>query len=271
MWGIAILPYMERQAAYDMYFGAASLENASVGAVNASNQGKNRELAMMRMTCYECPSDSGAGEQNYPITEMRDDGTSAHNKYTSFQQYQTSYRAVAGSNTGGSWWWDEHGAATRSYLRGVFHTVYMGETGTEHVRRCETFASITDGTSNTAIFVERHKPKNGQTRRATFWSSIPANHLYTMSPKSATLKSVDWTQCLIGSGQSSPTDTYFCGRSAGSYHTGGINTTAADGSVHFVSETINVGTGYNSTTGNAEMGVWGNLCAVAGGEAVSFP
>ena len=37
------------------------MENASLGSVNASNQGRNRELAQMRMSCYECPSDPATG------------------------------------------------------------------------------------------------------------------------------------------------------------------------------------------------------------------
>jgi prepilin-type N-terminal cleavage/methylation domain-containing protein len=96
MWGVSILPFMEQQAAYDLYFGGASLQNATPGAVNASNQGRNRELAQMRMAIYECPSDPGAGQQEFPATEQNDAGASVHGLYTPFQQYLTSYRAVGG-------------------------------------------------------------------------------------------------------------------------------------------------------------------------------
>ena len=274
MWGVSILPFIEQQAAYDMYFGAASLENRSPGAVNASNQGRNRELAQMRMPCYECPSDPGAGQREFAATERRDDGSSSHGKYDPFEQYMTSYRAVGGANTGGTWWWDQDGGAggnVRSYMRGVMHTFYWTG-GTSGVQRMEDFASVTDGTSNTALFVERHRPRNGQTRRATFWSSIPANHVYTSSPSSATLKAHDWDKCLMTCGQSGDNAIWFCARSAGSFHTGGINAAFTDGSVHFISDTINVGIGWAADRGNREMiGVWGCLCAVADGEAVSLP
>jgi prepilin-type processing-associated H-X9-DG protein len=276
MWGVSILPYIEQQAAYDMYFGAAGMENHTVGAVNASNQGKNRDLAQMRMTCYECPSDSGAGQFEYPATERKNDGTNAHSDYTGFQQYTTSYKAVGGANTGGSWWWDQDGGAggdVRSYMRGVMHTFYVKPGAKSGSRSIETFASITDGTTNTLLFVERHRPKNGnEIRRTPFWSSVPANHVYTSSPMSATLRSVDWTTCILTCGQSGDNAVYFCGRSAGSYHSGGINASAADGSVRFMSENVNVGLGWADGRSNLQMiGVWGCLCAVADSEAVSLP
>ena len=45
-----------------------------------------------------------------------------------------------------------------------------------------------------------------------------------------------------------------------------------DGSVHFISETINVGTGWKgSGTPPFDIGVWGNLCAIADGQAIQLP
>ncbi len=95
--GVSLLPFLERQPAFDMYFGAAGLENSTKGAVNASNQGKNKELSQMRMEIYECPSDSGAGRQLSPAT---DDGRSNDTKYNI---YTTSYRAVGGATPRGAW------------------------------------------------------------------------------------------------------------------------------------------------------------------------
>jgi hypothetical protein len=159
-------------------------------------------------------------------------------------------------------------------MRGVMHAYYPpGASGiTSGVSRVETFASITDGTSNTMLFVERHQPRNGQTRRATFWSSITTNHVYTSSPMSATLRSHDWDLCIRTCGQSGDNATWFCGRSAGAYHTGGFNATVADGSVSFITDTINVGMGWAADRTNMQMiGVWGCLCAVADAEVVSIP
>ena len=78
--------------------------------------------------------------------------------------------------------------------------------------------------------------------------------------------------------------------SASSNHTGGVNLAVADGSVQFVSDTINCATTgtagldsvysddphppYNSVnqpTGRSPFGVWGALGSISGGESQSFP
>ena len=90
--------------------------------------------------------------------------------------------------------------------------------------------------------------------------------------KAATLKCHKWQLCIDTCGLSSPQSTYFCGRSSGAYHSGGMNAAFCDGSVHFISETINVGTGWKgSGTPPFDIGVWGNLCAIADGQAIQLP
>ncbi|MBQ9372468.1 MAG: DUF1559 domain-containing protein [Thermoguttaceae bacterium] len=269
MWGVSILPFIEQEQAYQMYFGAAGLANESKGSVNASNQGLNKTLARLRMPIYECPSDIGSGQQLIPST---DDG---HSNYTKFEVYATSYRAIGGANTGGTWWWDDWGASNRQNLRGPVHTVHLGTAtgadGGKYSLKFDSLAAITDGTSNTACFTEHHMSQE-MPRRTTFWSGVAANHIYTCSPKAATLKCHKWQLCIDTCGLSSPQSTYFCGRSSGAYHSGGMNAAFCDGSVHFISETINVGTGWKgSGTPPFDIGVWGNLCAIADGQAIQLP
>jgi prepilin-type N-terminal cleavage/methylation domain-containing protein/prepilin-type processing-associated H-X9-DG protein len=84
-----------------------------------------------------------------------------------------------------------------------------------------------------------------------YYRSLPSNFVYT-----DTLP-INWNR-KVGSG----TQHYSCGNSAfnamhiaaSSYHTGGVNVCMADGSVHFVSETIN-------------YQVWRNVGTRSGGEA----
>jgi prepilin-type N-terminal cleavage/methylation domain-containing protein len=65
-----------------------------------------------------------------------------------------------------------------------------------------------------------------------------------------------------------------------SYHTGGVNTARLDGSVGFVSDTIDVGTRLNEPPGTSatafpvgasKYGVWGALATLEGKESVSVP
>ncbi|MDR1493101.1 MAG: DUF1559 domain-containing protein, partial [Planctomycetaceae bacterium] len=63
--------------------------------------------------------------------------------------------------------------------------------------------------------------------------------------------------------------------SASSYHTGGVNAAIGDGSVTFVSDTINAGTLTDATTpatsGISPFGVWGAVGSVNGGESNTQP
>ncbi|MDD3588534.1 MAG: DUF1559 domain-containing protein, partial [Thermoguttaceae bacterium] len=62
-----------------------------------------------------------------------------------------------------------------------------------------------------------------------------------------------------------------------SYHAGGVNIAMADGSVRFVSDTINVGdpsasisTTYANCEGESPWGIWGAMGTINGGESVAL-
>jgi hypothetical protein len=63
--------------------------------------------------------------------------------------------------------------------------------------------------------------------------------------------------------------------SATSYHISGVNASLLDGSVRFVSDNVDSGTGIAHSdpsvpTGPSPFGIWGNLGARNGGGTVSF-
>lgn len=192
------------------------------------------------MEIYERPNDPGVGQQLIPAT---DDGRP---NYAKFNVWATSSRAVGGANTDGARRRDDRGASNRQGLRGAIHTVHLGTAtgadGGKFSLRFDSLASITDGTSHTAAFVESHSPDETP-RRGTFWSGVAANCIYTGSPKAATLPRRHWSRRLDARGLGSPQNAYFCGRSAGARRSGGMNAAFCDGSARFISETINVGVG----------------------------
>jgi hypothetical protein len=281
VWGLSILPFMEQTAIFEKYNPRTSLANN-----DATNYppGLNREITTLRMNIYECPSDTGAGTLQIPSTEEWITDYTPH-----WEQYTTSYRGVAGINcdntapaANANFYWDDNGWDNYINLRGVFHAVSTYQSSSTDPRNgmkiWESFASLTDGTSNTAIFVERHFIKQARSgsdeavdlRRNTFWASVPRNHTYNMAPRAATFIGNDFATCMATISTEDPTsDAHNCARAAASYHTGGMNVTVGDASVRFVSFTINVGGG--SSGGVPNIGVWGRLCAIADGENVSFP
>lgn len=271
MWGVALLPFMEQAQAFDMYSPAYSLDTETADI-------RNRELASMRMAIYECPTDPGSDTYQIPATEKWNGGT-----YTPFEQYLTSYRAVGGTNAGdhARFFWDDSGWISQNVLKGIFHTVaaYPARSYTdprESMVTVESFSSMTDGSSNTAFFVERHQLKNPDSgdpdldlRRNNFWASVPRNHIYTSTLRAATFLGHDYTLCLTTVALSGD-QVASCSRFAGSYHPEGMNVALGDASVRFVSRTINVGGGWISS-GVLNIGVWGRLCAFADGETFSLP
>jgi prepilin-type processing-associated H-X9-DG protein len=66
---------------------------------------------------------------------------------------------------------------------------------------------------------------------------------------------VTWERCRAASGQSEANKNAYCGRATGSYHPNRVNTCLGDGSVKFVSQTINLAT-------------WANYSAVDSGESL---
>jgi prepilin-type processing-associated H-X9-DG protein len=223
----------------------------------------------------------------------------------------------------------------RSWLQHGFYepigtTTILRRSGAE-----VTFASITDGTSNTVMFTEGiawDKSPNG-TAGANYKSNMAANsagHTLDLNrvpneclaaKGSNNSMAAGWSACVglevqpgyraqVGhatygnaiytllppnSPSCSTTTQWFGGRSASSNHQGGVNVAFLDGSVHFVSETINTknfdvkmnfpsgtldaptipiaaNSGASVAVGEVfSYGVWAELGSICGGESAQIP
>jgi len=76
----------------------------------------------------------------------------------------------------------------------------------------------------------------------------------------------------VGTTNTSDADSFWRGdcATASSYHPGGVSAVFADGSGHFITDTINTGTNFSrpaNVTGASSWGVWGALGTRAGGES----
>ncbi|MBQ4079687.1 MAG: DUF1559 domain-containing protein [Thermoguttaceae bacterium] len=83
--------------------------------------------------------------------------------------------------------------------------------------------------------------------------------------------------CITSEGLSNPGYSQHGYLSASSYHSGGINGLYADGSVHFVSDTVDCGNNlgktdylYTDPNGRSPYGVWGALGTINGGESTAL-
>ncbi|VTS07628.1 DUF1559 domain-containing protein [Tuwongella immobilis] len=234
-WAIEILPFLEQQQLHRLYDNTQFNEST----VNAT-------VRTTRVKTYECPSDASIGGMGRTLAPASGPGSG-------LQYMVGSYRAVSGraNVTAPLGWMDNsEAAALPSSFRGVLHTVWSG-IGLNQ----ETFATVTDGTSNTLMLGEWQTRTSD--RRRTFWaytytsynqSSVhPASHTYIN----------DFTRCEQISA-SLGLDNRPCRRAFGSFHTGGSNWAMADGSVRFIPQSV-------------DMNLLANMATIAGGEVATVP
>ena len=262
-----LLPFMEQQALYDEWV---------TNRIGATNPWDTNDFTCALIPGFLCPSDGNG-------------------KTSSGTRARISYHC----NRGDYWlhWdWDE--------CRGVFG---------DRERTYHTMASIEDGTSNTMLISEVRIGKQGSNRIETGFATgvgggngaAPAlvssragangmlNGSVSTNDQCAGWRWADahsvytqWHAVLppnSPNGGNGPEDWSLI--SASSYHPGGVNVAFVDGSVHFISETIDAGdpndTVFDSPYppsdpnrpqdygGPSVYGIWGAMGSSSGGEVAT--
>ncbi len=263
---VVLLPFMEQGPLYEEFM-ANHLGKTAPWDTNA--------LTTTKIATILCPSD-GQGRTN------------------AAERARTSYHCNRGDYWLG-WDWYE--------CRGVMGT---GD------RQIHDFASIKDGTSNTMLISECVIGIDGGTQEVpvgfgigTFanpTAPIECKNLVGANNRFTNVQGGDWQSGFRWGDAHSiytqwhpmlPPNSPSCGNSgedwammtASSYHPGGVNVVFCDGSVQFISETVDAGnpnlqpvTGPYPPPGNPQnyvgpslYGVWGALGSSAGKESVQIP
>jgi prepilin-type N-terminal cleavage/methylation domain-containing protein/prepilin-type processing-associated H-X9-DG protein len=227
-WAIAILPYLENQNIQAIY-------NSKLSNQDPANQTVRETL----VPAYSCPSDPDASDIAAPDVPV----------LTGTTYRRGSYKCSAGFSDGTCVFWREGSNYCNPARRGVLH----GASNDSKYSTVESIAEIRDGTSNT-LMVGEYATITQPLRRA-FWAYSYTT--YAMSPTIAQGRTLlnDFEQCvsLGGVGNSNP-----CKGGWSSYHSGGFGMLLCDGSVHFLSSTI-------------DLNLLGSLATIAGSEAVQSP
>jgi len=248
-WAIEILPYMEQASLYRLY-DQTKLNTDPVNYAAVGNK---------RVRSYECPSDTTIGLMEAPASGPDTTNPWAHGSYRA-----VSGRAYKGSQTypRGFWdtfepqYWAPDGGTPPKHMqsyKGMLHgtaAAYNGipaQTATSNsvsvsvMGGPERMASVTDGTSNTLMVGENTFYDN--TRRATFWAYTYASYNQSsVWTESRTLSNSYWG-CALAVGGTPPTNILadsdqVCKRSFGSGHASGQNFAMGDGSVRFITRSV---------------------------------
>ena len=255
-WSIYILPQVEEQALYDQYNFKITNESAA-----------NIVVCQANVKAFDCPSD-----EETDINDNPKSGPGSGSLYN-----RGSYRGNAGLNTSdNSTFWDSSSqqkgqqyAKERGPLPGIGPLYLDPPANTLKLTKwClespVKIKDITDGTANTVMLGEKaHIVRSSadpsfRTRRRppaarrTFWAYTYTSYQRSVTFLRSSTITNDYARCMeIGEGDN------VCKRGWGSLHPGGFNVTMCDGSVQFISESIDVF-------------MYGSLSTIANGEIIAL-
>ncbi|MGN6133351.1 MAG: DUF1559 family PulG-like putative transporter [Aureliella sp.] len=250
-WMIGILPYIEQTALYNQIDPRFGLTNdpRSIGPTNPPTVPSNAWVATQKVPAFKCPSDHSPD-----VLNARSDTTGNSN---AIAFALTSYKGVCGAN----WGWGAYQSNTTPWTNTRFGVSTNGlDRGNGIFFRGWGFPyktnmrDIIDGTSNTLMIGEAV----GLYSQWNWWwlnnattatTSIPMNASPVCSAAAGLTKEAGLIACR---GDWNNNYSFY------SKHTGGGNFALADGSVRFVSDSI-------------DRDIYRGMATIGGSEVVQIP
>ena len=281
---LQMLPYIEQSSLYNSIASGPQEGGMTQARPFGPHSLRPYSFYKVRIPGFLCPSDPGAQGNGWSNDQAP-------------ISYATNFGDSTRGNDGG-----HNGEWGSSNPRGMFGIIWSAP-GLRTVNgRAKSHGSVTDGTSNTlmfseiTIFTSVAKLHGGYTMMpsATFRANPiacrqtkgPNGTLIGPVPPSHHRHGESWASGFtMNSGFTAilPPNSPSCANaqgewqegiySANSYHTGGVNAVRVDGSVGFISDSIDTGNLAVPvpTAGPSPYGVWGSIATSSGGEVVNIP
>ena len=250
-WTIFILPFLEEQALYDKY----DFNEPNESTTDTNGNGLiNSVVCQTNVKAFDCPSD-----EETDISDRPDSGPGSNVPYN-----RSTYRGNAGLCSEGGAFWDSVTQQKKSFanergpLPGVgpmsldpWAAVFKPLPG--WCASPTKIKQITDGTANTVLLGEKaHIARDDKARqRRTFWAYTYTSYQRSLTFLRSSTITNDYARCM-----DIESDDNVCKRGWGSLHPGGFNVTMCDGSVQFISESIDVF-------------IYGALSTIANGDTIA--
>jgi prepilin-type N-terminal cleavage/methylation domain-containing protein/prepilin-type processing-associated H-X9-DG protein len=236
-WAQPLLPYFEQQTIYDIFDHGCIFYNR-FDKLEPHKAGKSDAALKHKITAFLCPSDSfPGGRGNY----VKGEGYLPGSNYWTEREMGTScYVANGGDGSGFT-------ATTRGLFRYYAHGNPPPANGIITVPQnfFREFADVVDGLSNTLLLGER----------PPYWQPYQGwghqNNLLGLTNTLCPMNDYKKTTAAYSTFVLSTPSLGFA-----SCHSGGVNFLFCDGSVHFLTETINTQT-------------YTGIATISGGESVS--
>jgi len=285
-WAMFLCPFIEQQALYDAYITLLQAADNNWWDATPWNNWTDVNVAVVQIAGYMCPSDAvgkGGGQRGGDLGRISYVGCLGDIPFQN--SYSSDFRGVIGPGTRA-----QLGLSAMS--DGTSNTLLFSEVavGTIDSRKIKGGVAIQDASHWAAPLDCLNKRGPSGELSGDVRSNIGGDNVGPETPQGRAWMSGEFLSGYFHA--TLPPNSPCCSQdhrpywgnliSASGYHTGGVNAGMGDGSVKFVSETIDTGSIQNAAasyvnwqdvllSGRSPYGVWGAAGSRNGGESLALP